>query len=83
MARQVQVVNDFSYMNFVGPIALRDPHCEIGVFEEYPPGGDPPNGTELMMIHLWMGLKVSLELLGGVVGERLKGEADEMGFTDL
>ncbi|SCV70748.1 BQ2448_3510 [Microbotryum intermedium] len=58
---QRQVINTFSFMNFVGNIQLKEPDVEIGVFEEYASEGEGetvlPGRTVRDMRTVWMGRK--------------------------
>lgn len=60
MAMQREIINTFSYMEFVGDINLKDPMVEIGVFEEYIAGeAKAVRGRDASdMRRVWMGKKV-------------------------
>ncbi|KAI5474831.1 hypothetical protein MNV49_002361 [Pseudohyphozyma bogoriensis] len=56
---QVAVINSFRYLGFQGDIKLKNPQCEVGVFEEYVRRTDKEKGRELNdMRWVWMGRKI-------------------------
>lgn len=56
---QIAVIETFEYLDLGGPIKLKDPEIELGVFEEF--YRVPESETEEKMRRVWMGRKVSIE----------------------
>lgn len=72
---QVAVIESFRYMDFLGPITLKNPELEVGVFEEYVRSGKKRNalerGRELgEMRRVWVGRKVRQMGFDRQAGER-------------
>ncbi|GAA5889952.1 hypothetical protein JCM8208_001178 [Rhodotorula glutinis] len=54
LPQQIATVNTFSFMPFKGPIKLRNPNLEVGVFEEY--AWDPLRGQKVREARVARGL---------------------------
>lgn len=55
--KQLAIIESFAYMHLLGPIQMKNPQVEIGVFEEYPMG--PIDETINKMRRVFMGRRVS------------------------
>jgi hypothetical protein len=61
LERQLEVINQFRYMAMQGPVRIKNPHFELGIFEEYyDTGNSAMNDKKGQVRRIFMGRKVSL-----------------------